>query len=120
MFAENLIEGNFIAIELIDNAEFSFHLGMAMGTGIQSQEGNELVEMRRLEPVAVGSTVYHLRDEEIELAPVKQLIPTLVEMTVIVQERHTRRGQNNIRYKISGDELDTVLRNLGLLHEVHF
>ena len=61
-----------------------------------------------------------MRDEEIGLTPVKQLIPTLVEMSVIVQERHTRRGQNNIRYKIDGDELDRVLRNLGLLHEVRF
>ena len=114
--AQQSLFGDFLAIELYNNNEACFMIGMVVGAihkateDIENWAGNiaqnsNIIELQRLCPVAPGSTVFQLSDQVL-LANAEHIISGKLHFEVL------ECPNGATKYKLDGDQHNLLLRSL--------
>jgi hypothetical protein len=107
--------GDFLAIEMVGNVDQSFALCMVNENSLR-EDGKE-IEVTLLRQVTPGTNIYFLTDE-VRLFQAQNIVSDNIELEVIAHEGTTRSRTQIVRYRLVHDELDRILRNVGIPHEM--
>jgi hypothetical protein len=121
--ARKSVFGDFIAVEVFNNAEFSFMIGMVIGslqhlseavdnwTG-SIKQNTPVIQVQRLQPTSPGSVTFFLTDDKL-LVNVEHLISGNFAMECL-ENTSIRRANSNVspKYKLDSEQHGTILRCL--------
>ena len=120
--ADTGLPGDFVAAEVLDNVDFSFYLFMVPQSyeGPQTINGKQVLLLQQLFPVEAGSHVYNVGENTTAVDP-SCLIAGKVAMEGVIDCRMMTRRAAPLpaRYRLDGDDLHRIVRNVGIPDE-HF
>lgn len=117
----NSMFGDFVAIELFNNAEACFIIGIVGGAMVKLSNSIEnwagiiaansyALEVQRLHPVTPGSTNFQLIDAQI-IINAKHIISGKLNLEEI-EGQNNQRGARKTKYKLDSDEHNLILQCL--------